>query len=115
MSVTTPNMTYPREIAPLIEALLDGVREALGENFVGFYLRGSLALGGFNPETSDVDVLVVTEQPVSETEFGALDRLHTRIAARENEYGCHYEVSYVDRAAVKRFEPGQRHHRLGWR
>ncbi len=32
----------------------------------GVYLRGSLALGDFIPATSDVDVLAVTEQPVSE-------------------------------------------------
>ena len=64
---------YPAAVAPLIEALLDGVREALGENFVGCYLCGSLALGGFDPEASDVDVLVVTGRPVSDAEFAALE------------------------------------------
>ena len=46
-------VTYPSDVSALIEALLDGVRSALGDNLVGFYLRGSLALGGFNPETSE--------------------------------------------------------------
>jgi len=102
--------TYPSEVAPLIEALLDGVRDALGNNLLGFYLRGSLAMGGFDPETSDIDILVVTERPVSEAEFEALDRLHRRVEARQNEYGRHYEVSYVDRASLKRFAPGERRH-----
>jgi predicted nucleotidyltransferase len=102
--------TYPAEAAPLIEALLHGIRDALGENLLGFYLRGSLALGGFDPETSDVDVLVVTERPVSEAEFETLDRLHTRIRPRENEYDRSYEVSYVDQASLKRFEWGERRH-----
>jgi len=101
---------YPAEVAPLVEALLDGVSEGLGGNLLGFYLRGSLAMGGFDPETSDVDILVVTERPVSEAEFGVLDRLHTRVGARENEYRRHYEVSYVDRASLKRFAPGERRH-----
>jgi len=106
----TPVTTYPPEVAALIEDLLAGVRDALGDNLLGFYLRGSLALGGFNPETSDVDILVVTERPVSDAEFEALAALHARTPARANRYGREYEVSYVDRASLKRFEPGQRRH-----
>jgi len=102
--------TYPAEVAGLIEELLAGIRDALGDNLLGFYLRGSLALGDFNPETSDVDILVVTGRPVSESEFRALSVLHARIPARDNQYGRHYEVSYVDRASLKRFEPGERRH-----
>jgi predicted nucleotidyltransferase len=101
---------YPVEVSLLIENLLTGAREALGDNLLGFYLRGSLALGDFNPETSDVDILVVTQRPISETEFEALAALHKRIPARDNQYGRHYEVSYVDRASLKRFEPGERVH-----
>jgi hypothetical protein len=106
----TPVATYPTEVAALIEDLLAGVRGALGHNLLGFYLRGSLALGDFNPETSDVDILVVTVHPVSEAQFEALAALHTRIPARANRYGREYEVSYVDRASLKRFDPGQRRH-----
>lgn len=32
----------------------------LGDNLVGIYLHGSLAMGCFNPERSDIDLLVVT-------------------------------------------------------
>lgn len=102
--------TYPAEVAPLVDALLAGVRDALGDNLLGFYLRGSLALGDFNPDTSDVDLLVVTERPVSGAEFEALAALHARIPARENQYGRQYEVSYVDRPSLKRFAPGERRH-----
>src|SRR5574341_1166866 len=101
---------YPAEVSALIEDLLAGVRVALGGNLLGFYLRGSLALGDFNPVTSDVDILVVTERPVSEAESEALEVLHARIPARDNDYGRHYEVSYVDRASLRRFEPGERRH-----
>jgi hypothetical protein len=101
---------YPSEAAALIDALLAGAHKALGDNLVGFYLRGSLALGDFDPETSDVDVLVVTELAVSEPEFQSLAALHNRIPACENRYGRHYKVSYVDRASLKRFGPGERYH-----
>ena len=43
-----------------VEALLDGVKETLGEQMVGLYLYGSLASGDFDPQTSDIDFLVVT-------------------------------------------------------
>ncbi len=101
---------YPAEVARLIEDLLAGVRGALADNLVGVYLRGSLALGDFDPENSDVDILVVTERPVSDAEFAALAALHARIPAAGNQYGRHYEASYVDRASLKRFQPGERRH-----
>ncbi len=34
----------------------------LGEQLVGFYLHGSLALGGFNPARSDINIVAVTKQ-----------------------------------------------------
>jgi predicted nucleotidyltransferase len=99
------------EVSALIEDLLAGVREALGDNLLGFYLRGSLALGDFDPETSDVDILVVTWLPVSEAEFEGLAALHARVPpAKDNEYRRRYEVSYIDRASIKRFGPGERRH-----
>ncbi|MDO8614586.1 MAG: DUF4111 domain-containing protein [Dehalococcoidia bacterium] len=103
-------MKPPPEVSALLDELAAGVRDALGDNLLGFYLRGSLALGDFNAETSDVDILVVTERSVSEAEFEALDSLHARIPAAANQYGRHYEVSYIDRASLKRFNPGERRH-----
>ena len=105
--------TYPAAVAPLVEALLDGVSEALGDNFVGFYLCGSLALGGFDPETSDVDVLVVTGRPLSEAEFGALKALHERLPTEGNDFSLDYDVYYVDRKTIRRFADGQRHVKVG--
>jgi hypothetical protein len=48
-----------------VKRLTDELRGALGVNLVGIYLHGSLALGCFNPARSDIDVLVVTERPLS--------------------------------------------------
>ena len=105
--------TYPREVAPLIEALLDGVRDALSENMTGMYFSGSLALGGFDPETSDVDVLVVTGRPVSDAEFAALKALHERVPPEGNEFSLDYDVYYIDRETIRRFTEGQRHVKVG--
>src|SRR5688500_18346959 len=48
------------------------------------YLGGSLALGAFDPETSDVDFLVVTEGEVTEELGKRLRAAHVRITAGES-------------------------------
>ncbi len=105
--------TYPREVAPLVEAVVAGVTEALGDNVVGVYLTGSLALGGFNPQTSDVDILVALGRPISGSELEALRKFHQRVPAEQNEFGRMYEVYYIDRETLRRYGPGQRHVKLG--
>jgi hypothetical protein len=103
----------PPEVTPLLDALLAGVRSALPDNLVGVYLGGSLALGGFEPQTSDVDVLVVTERPLSDTEMTRLAALHERIPTAGNPFAQEYEVYYLDRASVRRLAPGQQHVKVG--
>jgi len=102
-------MGLPFAGAAPIEELLAGVREALGDNLVGAYACGSLALGDFDPATSDVDLLVVTELPLSGADMGRLAGVHERIPPSYDVPGRDYEVYYIDRAALRRFAPGQRH------
>ncbi len=45
-----------------VNTLTTEFQRLLKENLIGVYLHGSLALGGFKPERSDIDLLVVTEQ-----------------------------------------------------
>lgn len=50
--------------------------EEMKDNVVGVYLHGSLAMGCFNPATSDVDMLVVCEESLSiETKRKFIKRL----------------------------------------
>lgn len=97
----------------MLEALLAGLRHALGPQLVGVYLRGSLALGDFIPATSDIDVLVVAAHPITDEQFAALAALHAQLAALPNAYASRMEMAYVDRASLRRFEPGRRHPTLG--
>jgi hypothetical protein len=106
-------VTLPHDITDLSNRLLDGLRAALGDNLVALYLRGSLALGDFVPETSDVDYLAVTERPTSEAEFAALAAVHEQIATLPNTYARRFEIAYIDRAALRRFTPGISHLTLG--
>lgn len=58
------NMTddkFPTETSSLLNDLVERSRECLGENLVGVYLHGSLAMGCFNLASSDIDVLIVVK------------------------------------------------------
>ena len=52
--------TCPDPVRTQINNLLATFQQLLGNNLVGIYLHGSLAMGCFNPQRSDVDLLVVT-------------------------------------------------------
>ncbi len=107
------HLELPADIQALLDALVAGVRHSLGPNLAGVYLRGSLVLGDFIPATSDVDVLVATHRPLDAAAFDHLTLLHAQMAALSNPYANRLEIAYIDRAALRRFEPGRRHVTLG--
>jgi hypothetical protein len=97
------------EVDALLDALIRGARDALEGNLVGVYTRGSLALGDFDPDTSDVDVLVLMERAVSDAEFEALAGFHARLGGSANRYSQALEVAYLPRGTLERFSPGESH------
>ena len=50
----------------LLDGLVSQTRNILGSNLVGVYLHGSGAMGSFNPITSDIDLLIVVKDAVSD-------------------------------------------------
>jgi predicted nucleotidyltransferase len=103
--MATPGFTP--EVDAILATLIPGVQTALADNLVGVYLRGSLATGDFI-DTSDIDFVVATERLVSDAEAETLIAMHARLAALPNLYANLLEGAYIDRAALRRFEPGQR-------
>lgn len=102
-------MNLSADVTEILNALLSGIRERLGNNLVGIYLRGSLATGDFIPETSDIDVLAVTDTPVDDAEFAALAALHENLSLLPNRYADQVEIAYIDRTSLRRFQAGVRH------
>lgn len=59
-----------------VDGLVAWFRSAVGSSLVGVYLYGSLAMGCFNPEASDIDLLVVTTHELNpEARLGLADHL----------------------------------------
>jgi predicted nucleotidyltransferase len=107
MRTAARDLSLTHEVDDILAILIPGVQTALRANLVGVYLRGSLATGDFS-ETSDIDFLVATGRPVSDAEAEALIALHERLAALPNKFADRLEGAYIDRAALRRFEPGRR-------
>jgi len=82
-----------RELEPVLSGLLEGIRPALGENFLGAYLGGSFAHGGWHAY-SDVDFNIVIAQDLHPSELEPLRVVHARVFAIDRYYARHLEGSY---------------------
>lgn len=93
-----PIEPYP-ELRVILEKFTARVQNALGENFVGAYLIGSLATGDFDLD-SDIDFLVVTNADLTKSQLCSLQALHVEIYG----LGCypakHLEGSYISRGSL---------------
>jgi Domain of unknown function (DUF4111)/Nucleotidyltransferase domain len=85
--------------------LLAGVRAVLEAHFVGMYLTGSLALGDFNPHTSDIDLVIVTGGALPEDRVEALREMHSRFDAGDSPWAGKVEAVYISRDALRRAAP----------
>lgn len=100
----------PDGVGEILALLQRGLAETLGDKLVGLYLRGSLAMGDFDPDTSDVDFLAITREPVAGEDFRRLVRMHRGIAATGTRYAHHLEGAYMDERAARIFDADNRRH-----
>lgn len=57
--------TYSSDTKDFIFNLQKKISEIINHDLIGFYIHGSIAMGGFNPSSSDIDVLVVTNKSMT--------------------------------------------------
>src|SRR4026209_1229023 len=99
IALATP---YP-EVDAVLRELTDGVRVVLGSQLVAIYLYGSLTSGEFDRQ-SDIDVLVVTTDQLSQEVFSAVAAMHERIAAGDSWCATQLEVAYIPVHALRRYD-----------
>jgi predicted nucleotidyltransferase len=97
------------EVNELLDALTTGLREILGDHLVSAYLFGSATTDDFD-RASDVDVVVVTADKISDESFAALQEMHARIAAIDSWCATQLEVSYIPRRAIRSHDPADALH-----
>jgi hypothetical protein len=98
--------TLPAEIAALLPALVDDLRSALGNEFVGIYLYGSAIAGGFDAAASDLDVAVVVARPTDEIDLDVLGGIVERLGLREPTWADRLDIVFVSRSTLATFRDG---------
>ena len=97
---TIHSEVYP-ELASVLQQFVASVQNALGSNFIGAYLVGSLATGDFDLD-SDVDFLILTKSELGDAEVRSLQTIHVDTHA----LGCypaeHLEGSYLSADLLNR-------------
>jgi predicted nucleotidyltransferase len=71
-SPAVPAAASAEEALRFAEALAQSCAGALGETVAGVILHGSLTMGDYLPGRSDVDLLVVVDEPLSDAHVAAL-------------------------------------------
>ncbi|MEG0294236.1 aminoglycoside adenylyltransferase domain-containing protein [Enterococcus sp.] len=56
--------TLPSPVQDFLNLLNHEIKTLLSDAYLGCYLHGSLALGGFNPQKSDIDLLILIKKPL---------------------------------------------------
>lgn len=105
MYIKSKYPTQYHDVNEILNLLLFKVQELLSVQFVGMYLYGSLSSGDFNPETSDIDFLVVTDGALSEEKIAALEAMHKEIWASEMKWANKLEGAYVPQEDIRRYMP----------
>ncbi len=92
--------TCSRVIQSEVRTLQTESQRVLGEKLVGFYLHGSLALGGFNPDRSDINIVAVTKQRID------IDLKYTLVSLllRLSKMPCPVSIHFVAQHAIFPFQ-----------
>lgn len=89
------------DINQLLELLLSGMQKILGAKLIGLYLYGSLVIGDFDPNISDIDLVAALSSDIDDKEFGTLQKMHDDFANGHKQWDDRIEVCYISVAALR--------------
>ncbi|WP_179134592.1 aminoglycoside adenylyltransferase domain-containing protein [Oceanobacillus timonensis] len=93
-------LKFPKSIQAFLDNLLAEIKQITGSLFIGCYVHGSLAMGGFQPENSDIDLLVVLNKTLDEKQKQQLAALF--LNKSNNPYPI--EISFLLENRLKKWE-----------
>lgn len=94
------SLTAHSDINEMLVLLANQLKETLSEQLTGLYLTGSLTYGGFNRDSSDIDFLVLLNQPLSKVQLKNLTRMHGYIEQSYPTWAKRIEGSYISKAML---------------
>lgn len=99
----TSSPTQYTHVNQLLSALVPKLQAILGDKLLAVYLYGSLVIEAFD-DVSDVDLLAVTAETISDEEFMALDAMHQQIVRDDPQWRERIEIDYVSQKALRTFK-----------
>ncbi len=108
-TMTMQPTSYP-DVNAVLHDFLANLRTILGDHFRGMYLSGSLALGDFAAQRSDIDFVVVTDADLADDLVAALCTLHARFNASNSPWATEVEAAYIPQDALRRYDPSHARH-----
>ncbi len=103
--MSTLRYTPYDDVNQVLTILHENVKAILKEQFVGMYLYGSLSSGDFNPESSDIDFLVVTTDHLSEKTISELEAMHKLTWATSLKRAGKLEGAYIPKELIRKHDP----------
>src|SRR5205814_8234690 len=91
---------WPPQAEELVARIRDAVREASGSALAGLYLFGSLVVGDFDVDVSDIDLIAVLTSDPSDDLVARLGRMHDGLASENPGWAGRLEVRYDSAAAL---------------
>jgi len=92
--------TRSSDIEKFIYELKEESKKILKENFTGFYIHGSLAMGGFNPKSSDIDILIITFKTVK----ADTKRLPAQFLLNHSNRPFPIEISFLNKEQLRNWQ-----------
>lgn len=90
------------DVNEILEILLSRIRLVLGNKLVGLYLDGSLVIGDFEPDISDIDLITAISSELNNEEFEAVKKMHDKFVEEHKEWFDRIEVCYITVEALKK-------------
>jgi predicted nucleotidyltransferase len=97
----------PADVEALLRELLDRLTTSLEGALEAVYLYGSLVFGDFDPDVSDVDLLVVVASDVDDRQLARLAELHDAFAREHPAWKDRIEAVYISASALRGFRGGE--------
>jgi hypothetical protein len=109
--MSEPSLPTPFvDVNVVLKDFLVRIQALLGSHFQGMYLVGSLALGDFDPRSSDIDFVVVTDTEIGDALFERLQDIHAQFAASSSSWANKIEAVYIPYPALRHAAPNASHY-----
>ena len=95
-------VTFPKSVEPILHELKSGFQHILADNVVGMYIHGSIAMDCFNPNSSDIDFLIIVHKGLSLETKKVLAQLLIKIS--DDYPNSPLEMSILLQSALENFE-----------